>query len=78
MGAAESSFKNDDLTLKDLEMIEISWSFVKDKQELGVNTMIKYIYVYKWVITRKGFRMYIAACSILSFFLYFFKNKVCA
>ncbi len=25
----------------DLEMIEISWSFVKDKQLLGLNTMIR-------------------------------------
>ena len=25
----------------DLEMIEISWSFVKDKQLLGLNTMVK-------------------------------------
>ena len=25
----------------DLEMIEISWSFVKDKELLGLNTMIK-------------------------------------
>ena len=52
MGASTSR----QLTSWDLEMIEISWSFVKDKQELGVNTMIKYIYVYKWVITRKGFQ----------------------
>jgi hypothetical protein len=27
----------------DLEMIDISWSFVKNKQELGLNTMIRYI-----------------------------------
>ena len=27
----------------DLEMIGISWSFVKNKQELGLNTMIRYI-----------------------------------
>jgi len=26
----------------DLEMIEISWSFVRDKQNLGLNAMIKY------------------------------------
>jgi hypothetical protein len=25
----------------DLEMIEISWSLVKDKQSLGLNTMIR-------------------------------------
>jgi len=25
----------------DLEMIEISWSFVQDKQDLGLNTMIR-------------------------------------
>ena len=25
----------------DLEMIEISWSFVKDKESLGLNTMVK-------------------------------------
>ena len=25
----------------DLEMIEISWSFVKDKQSLGLNTMVR-------------------------------------
>ena len=25
----------------DLEMIEISWSFVKDKESLGLNTMIR-------------------------------------
>ena len=29
----------------DLEMIEISWSFVKDKEKLGVNTMIRYKHV---------------------------------
>ena len=27
----------------DLEMIDISWSFVKNKQELGLNTMIRYV-----------------------------------
>jgi len=26
----------------DLEMIDISWSFVRNKQELGLNTMIRY------------------------------------
>jgi hypothetical protein len=29
------------LTSWDLEMIEISWSFVKEKQDLGLNTMIR-------------------------------------
>ena len=32
---------SDELTIMDLEMIEISWTFVKDKQDLGINTMIK-------------------------------------
>jgi hypothetical protein len=32
---------SDELTLMDLEMIEISWTFVNDKQDLGINTMIK-------------------------------------
>ncbi len=27
----------------DLEMIEISWSFVKDKQILGMKTMVRYL-----------------------------------
>jgi hypothetical protein len=30
----------------DLEMIEISWIFLKDKQNLGLNTMIRYIINY--------------------------------
>ena len=29
------------LSKHDLEMIEISWSFVKDKEVIGLNTMIK-------------------------------------
>lgn len=29
------------LTSWDLEMIEISWAFIKDKQDLGLNTMIR-------------------------------------
>jgi hypothetical protein len=32
---------SDELTIMDLEMIEISWTFVKDKQDLGITTMIK-------------------------------------
>jgi hypothetical protein len=36
-----SSFSRHQLTSNDLEMIEISWSFVKEKQELGLNTMIR-------------------------------------
>ena len=36
-----SSFSRHQLTSNDLEMIEISWSFVKNKQEFGLNTMIK-------------------------------------
>jgi hypothetical protein len=39
MGASNS--KNFELSAWDLEMIEISWSFVKDKQHLGVNTMVR-------------------------------------
>jgi hypothetical protein len=35
MGASTSFSKHD------LEMIEISWSFVKNKQEIGFNTMIR-------------------------------------
>jgi len=35
MGASTSLSKHD------LEMIEISWSFVKDKEAIGLNTMIK-------------------------------------
>ena len=35
MGASTSLSKHD------LEMIEISWSFVKDKEVIGLNTMIK-------------------------------------
>jgi hypothetical protein len=30
----------------DLEMIEISWIFLKDKQLLGLKTMVKYIIFY--------------------------------
>jgi hypothetical protein len=41
MGTSESKSKNEELSSKDLEMIVISWSFVNDKQELGVNTMIR-------------------------------------
>ncbi len=39
MGATTS--KNIHLTSWDLEMIEISWAFVRYKQELGLNTMIR-------------------------------------
>ena len=34
--------KENQLTSLDLEMIKMSWSFVKDKQDLGLNTMIRY------------------------------------
>lgn len=44
MGAANS--KDYTLTSWDLEMIVISWSFIKDKQYFGLNTMAKYIYIY--------------------------------
>jgi hypothetical protein len=37
-----SACKNEQLTSWDLEMIEISWSFVIDKQSLGLNAMIRY------------------------------------
>ena len=40
MGSSAS--KNNHLSTWDLEMIEISWEFVRDKQELGLNTMIRY------------------------------------
>ena len=39
MGSSAS--KNNHLTTWDLEMIEISWAFVKDKQLLGLNTIIR-------------------------------------
>jgi len=32
---------SDHLTTLDLEMIEVSWSFVRDKHDLGLNTMVK-------------------------------------
>jgi hypothetical protein len=32
---------SDHLTCRDLEMIDISWTFVKDKEDLGLKTMIK-------------------------------------
>jgi hypothetical protein len=35
------NFTSDHLTSLDLDMIEISWSFVRDKQHLGLNTMVK-------------------------------------
>jgi hypothetical protein len=56
MGATTS--KNIHLTSWDLEMIEISWAFVRYKQELGLNTMIRqniiiiiklYIYIYVYL-----------------------------
>lgn len=39
--SSSSSSKANELTTRDLEMIEISWSFVKEKQDLGLNTMIR-------------------------------------
>jgi len=39
MGTSDS--KDKQFTIWDLEMIEISWSFVKEKQDLGLNTMIR-------------------------------------
>jgi hypothetical protein len=39
MGTSDS--KDNQFTIWDLEMIEISWSFVKEKQDLGLNTMIR-------------------------------------
>lgn len=36
-----NTFSNYEFTSWDLEMIEISWLFVKDKQNLGLNTMVK-------------------------------------
>ena len=38
------------LTSMDLEIIEISWSFVKDKQILGLKTMIRYNSFFKYLI----------------------------
>ena len=35
------------LTSMDLEMVEISWSFVKDKQTLGLKTMIRYNFIFQ-------------------------------
>ena len=32
---------SDHLTYRDSEMIDISWTFVKDKEDLGLKTMIK-------------------------------------
>jgi hypothetical protein len=45
MGSLTS--RENQLTSLDLEMIKISWSFVKDKQDLGLNTMIRYILMKK-------------------------------
>jgi hypothetical protein len=39
MGASNS--RNCQLSSWELEMIEISWAFVDDKQDLGVKTMIR-------------------------------------
>ncbi len=39
MGTTNS--KHNNLTTWDLEMIEISWSFIKDKQNFGLNTMVR-------------------------------------
>lgn len=42
MGSSSSNhFKS-----SDLEMIEISWSFVRDKQILGMKTMVRYLLYY--------------------------------
>lgn len=40
MGVSNS--RNFQLNAWELNMIEISWSFVNDKQDLGVKTMIRY------------------------------------
>ena len=47
MGLSSSSnhFKS-----SDLEMIEISWSFVRDKQILGMKTMVRYLLYYYSII----------------------------
>ena len=49
MGASTS--KHNHLTSWDLEMIEISWAFVRYKQELGLNTMIRQniIIIFKFI-----------------------------
>ena len=45
MGVSNS--RNFQLNARELNMIEISWSFVNDKQDLGVKTMIRYRIYYQ-------------------------------
>jgi len=72
MGATTS--KNIHLTSWDLEMIEISWAFVRYKQELGLNTMIRqniiiiiklYIYICIFKIEYLKHRLKLRKCFYL-------------